>query len=177
VHRVPDYTGASKEERTQRIRQIIAIAKDNGYDSIFAGYGFMSEDEELVKAIEEAGLTFIGPCSRTVRGAGFKDEAKRTALAVGVSVTPGIDNVTALTLLAKFPDTRRAAKRWPKPRSSGWTTRCSPIRQPARGAGRRGAQRRLSQGHRPVQRRGDVRQLEKRVAEMYHEVPAEPRSA
>jgi acetyl/propionyl-CoA carboxylase alpha subunit len=106
VHRVPDYTGASKEERTQRIRQIIAIAKDNGYDSIFAGYGFMSEDEELVKAIEQAGLTFIGPCSRTVRGAGFKDEAKRTALAVGVSVTPGIDNVTALTLLAKSPDTR-----------------------------------------------------------------------
>ena len=105
VHRVPDYTGASKEERIQRIRQIIAIAKDNGYDSIFAGYGFMAEDEELVKAIEQAGLTFIGPCSRTVREAGFKDEAKRTALAVGVSVTPGIDNLTALTLLAKSPAT------------------------------------------------------------------------
>jgi len=104
VHRVPDYTGASKEERTQRIRQIITIAVDNGYDSIFAGYGFMSEDEELVKAIEQAGLRFIGPCSRTVRGAGFKDEAKRTALQVGVSVTPGIDNLTCLTLLAKCPD-------------------------------------------------------------------------
>jgi hypothetical protein len=104
VHRVPDYTGATKEERTQRIRQIIAIAHDNGYDSIFAGYGFMSEDEELVKAIEAAGLNFIGPCSQTVRGAGFKDEAKRTALAVGVSVTPGIDNLTSLTLLAKCPD-------------------------------------------------------------------------
>ncbi len=104
VHRVPDYTGASREERTQRIRQIIAIAHDNGYDSIFAGYGFMSEDEELVKSIEEAGLRFIGPCSRTVRGAGFKDEAKRTALAVGVSVTPGIDNLTTLTLLRKHPD-------------------------------------------------------------------------
>jgi acetyl/propionyl-CoA carboxylase alpha subunit len=105
VHRVPDYTGASREERSQRIRQIITIAHDNGYDSIFAGYGFMSEDEELVKAIEQAGLRFIGPCSRTVRGAGFKDEAKRTALAVGVSVTPGIDNLTILTLLAKYPDT------------------------------------------------------------------------
>lgn len=105
VHRVPDYTGATKEERTQRIRQIITIAHDNGYDSIFAGYGFMSEDEELVKAIEQAGLRFIGPCSRTVRGAGFKDEAKRTALAVGVSVTPGIDNLTIHTLLGKYPDT------------------------------------------------------------------------
>ncbi len=103
VHRVPDYTGASKEERVERIGQIIQIAKDNGYDSIFAGYGFMAEDDEFVAAIENAGLSFIGPCSATQRGAGKKDEAKRTALSVGVSVTPGINNVTARTLIAKHP--------------------------------------------------------------------------
>ncbi len=103
VHRVPDYTGASKEERIERIQQIIAIAKDNGYDSIFAGYGFMAEDDEFVAAIEDAGLTFIGPCSKTQRAAGKKDEAKRTALQVNVSVTPGIDNVTARTLVKKHP--------------------------------------------------------------------------
>jgi acetyl/propionyl-CoA carboxylase alpha subunit len=101
VHRVPDYTGASKEERVERIQQIISIAKDNGYDSIFAGYGFMAEDDEFVAAIEDAGLNFIGPCSGTQRAAGKKDEAKRTALEVNVSVTPGIDNVTARTLLKK----------------------------------------------------------------------------
>jgi acetyl/propionyl-CoA carboxylase alpha subunit len=104
VHRVPDYTGANKEERNARIRQIIAIAKDNGYNAVFAGYGFMAEDETMVAALEAAGLNFIGPCSRTVHDAGLKDEAKRTALAVGVSVTPGIDNGTALTLLSKHPD-------------------------------------------------------------------------
>ncbi len=103
VHRVPDYTGASKEERVQRIRQIIQIAKENGYNSIFAGYGFMAEDEEMVRSMEEAGLKFIGPCSYTVRGAGLKDEAKRTALNVGVSTTPGVDNLTSVTLLAKYP--------------------------------------------------------------------------
>lgn len=103
VHRVPDYTGASKEERVERIQQIIQIAKDNGYCSIFAGYGFMAEDEEFVAAIEKAGLNFIGPCSATQAGAGKKDEAKRTALRVDVSVTPGINNVTALTLLKKHP--------------------------------------------------------------------------
>jgi acetyl/propionyl-CoA carboxylase alpha subunit len=103
VHRVPDYTGASKEERIERIGQIIQIAKDNGYDSIFAGYGFMAEDDEFVAAIEDAGLKFIGPCSATQRGAGKKDEAKRTALTVDVSVTPGINNVTARTLVAKHP--------------------------------------------------------------------------
>lgn len=103
VHRVPDYTGASKEERVERIGQIIQIAKDNGYDSIFAGYGFMAEDEEFVAAIEAAGLSFMGPNSRTQADAGKKDEAKRTALQVGVSVTPGINNVTARTLVTKYP--------------------------------------------------------------------------
>lgn len=103
VHRVPDYTGASKEERVLRIQQIIAIAKANNYNAIFAGYGFMAEDEFMVAAMEAAGLNFIGPCSRTVRQAGLKDEAKRTALKAGVSVTPGIDNGTALTLLKKHP--------------------------------------------------------------------------
>ena len=103
VHRVPDYTGASKEERVERINQIIGIARDNGYDSIFAGYGFMAEDDEFVAAIERAGLSFIGPCSATQTGAGKKDEAKRTALSVNVSVTPGIDNVTARTLVKKYP--------------------------------------------------------------------------
>ena len=102
VHRVPDYTGASKEERVERIGQIIQIAKDNGYDSIFAGYGFMAEDEEFVAAIEAAGLSFMGPNSRTQADAGKKDEAKRTALQVGVSVTPGINNVTARTLVGKY---------------------------------------------------------------------------
>ena len=104
VHRVPDYSGATKEEREQRIADIISIAHEHGYNAIFAGYGFMAEDEQMVASMEQAGLNFIGPCSRTVRQAGLKDEAKRTALKSGVSVTPGIDNGTTLTLLKKYPD-------------------------------------------------------------------------
>src|SRR5665647_1130700 len=103
VHRVPDYSGASKEERVERINQIISIAHDNNYDAIFAGYGFMAEDEEFVAAIEGAGLKFIGPCAKTQARAGKKDEAKRTALSVNVSVTPGVDNVTSRTLVKKYP--------------------------------------------------------------------------
>ena len=102
VHRVPDYTGATKEERVERMHQIVRIAQDNGYDAIFAGYGFMAEDEEFVATLEKAGLRFIGPNSLTQARAGKKDEAKRTALEVGVSVTPGVNNVAARTLLRKF---------------------------------------------------------------------------
>lgn len=104
IHRVPDYTGTDKPDRMERMEQIIDIARENNYDSIFAGYGFMAEDEDFVGAIEMAGLRFIGPCARTVRSAGRKDEAKRTALEVDVSVTPGVDNVTTRTLLAHYPD-------------------------------------------------------------------------
>ena len=104
VHRVADYTGADAAERDARIAEIIAIANAGGYDSIFAGYGFMAEEEALVAALEEAGLTFIGPCAATVRAAGRKDVAKRTALAESISVTPGVDNVAALALIAKVGD-------------------------------------------------------------------------
>lgn len=102
VHRVSDYTGATKEERNERIQQIVQIAKTYGYDSIFAGYGFMSEDADMVQAMEDAGLNFIGPCSYTQRSAGMKDQAKRTALQNDVSVTPGVDNATSIALLNKY---------------------------------------------------------------------------
>lgn len=107
VHRVPDYTGATKEERVERMNQIVQTAKDNGYDSVFAGYGFMAEDEEFVATIERAGLKFIGPNSLTQARAGKKDEAKRTAVEVKVSTTPGVNNVTARTLVHKYK-TRKA---------------------------------------------------------------------
>ena len=104
VHHVMDYTGATKEERIQRTDQIIGLCRLHRYDYIFAGYGFMAEDADFVHAIECAGLHFIGPCSVTQKAAGNKDEAKRTALLNGVSVTPGINNAAALTLLKRYPN-------------------------------------------------------------------------
>jgi acetyl/propionyl-CoA carboxylase alpha subunit len=104
VHPIPDYSGTTKEERDQRIEQIIQICRDHGYGYVFAGYGFMAEDAEFVRRIEQAGLGFIGPGSHTQEAAGAKDEAKRTAIAHGVSVTPGVNNAAARTLLRKYPD-------------------------------------------------------------------------
>jgi len=110
VHPVPDYSGATKEEREERIRQIIDICRTHRYDSVFAGYGFMAEDAQFVRALEDAGLRFIGPGSHVQAAAGAKDEAKRTAIAQQVSVTPGINDATARTLLRLYPD-RKALRR------------------------------------------------------------------
>lgn len=110
VHAVPDYTGATKEERVQRIDQMIAICRAHGYGYVFAGYGFMAEDAEFVRRLEEAGLRFIGPCSHTQMAAGAKDEAKRTAIENDVSVTPGVNDATTRTLLRLHPDRKALQK-------------------------------------------------------------------
>jgi acetyl/propionyl-CoA carboxylase alpha subunit len=104
VHPLPDYSGATKDERVERVRQIIRICREHGYDYVFAGYGFMAEDAEFVRALEEAGIGFVGPCSFTQTAAGAKDEAKRTAIENDVSVTPGLNDATVRTLLRKHPD-------------------------------------------------------------------------
>jgi acetyl/propionyl-CoA carboxylase alpha subunit len=104
VHRVRDYTGATKEERVERMHEIVGICRAHGYTHVFAGYGFMAEDEEFVRTLEDAGIGFIGPRSRVQAAAGKKDEAKRTALRERVSVTPGIDDTTTRLLLRKHPD-------------------------------------------------------------------------
>ncbi len=112
VHRVTDYSGVDKQERLKRIDEILRIAKENDYNAIFAGYGFMAEDEVMVSAVERAGLRFIGPCSRTVKSAGQKDEAKRIAESVGVTTIPGMDQLASATLLAEYPtfiDLKRVA--------------------------------------------------------------------
>jgi acetyl/propionyl-CoA carboxylase alpha subunit len=104
IHPVPDYTGATKAERLVRIDQIVSIAKEHGYTHVYAGYGFMAEDATFVAALERAGLNFMGPCSQVVDAAGLKDEAKRTALQCDVSVTPGVDDLTARALVHKHGD-------------------------------------------------------------------------
>ncbi|MEI7014359.1 biotin/lipoyl-containing protein [Leptospira licerasiae] len=104
IHRVPDYMGAGAEEKAARIKQIIQIAKDNGYTHIFAGYGFMAEDSEFIEAIEESGVTFMGPSSHVAHQAGSKDEAKKLARKLNVSVTPGVDTISATCLLKKAKD-------------------------------------------------------------------------
>ncbi len=101
VHRIPDYTGATQAEKQQRIARIIEIAREGGYTHVFAGYGFMAEDAEFIEAIEKSGVAFMGPCSEVARRAGSKDESKKTARSLAVSVVPGIDDVSARALVRK----------------------------------------------------------------------------
>ncbi len=101
VHHITDYMGDTKEAKELCIEKIINICKENDYTHIFAGYGFMAEDYSFVSRIEKANLRFIGPNSNLIKKAGSKDEAKKLARNLKVSVVPGEESIAALTLLNK----------------------------------------------------------------------------
>ena len=68
---------------------IIQAALREGADAIHPGYGFLSENSDFVKAVETAGLIFIGPSSSSIELMGFKDKAKKLMSQSKVPVVPG----------------------------------------------------------------------------------------
>jgi propionyl-CoA carboxylase alpha chain len=70
---------------------IIAAARAAGADAVHPGYGFLSENSEFAAAVQEAGLTWIGPPVNAVRAMGSKIEAKKLMLAAGVPVLDELD--------------------------------------------------------------------------------------
>ncbi len=69
--------------------RIIEAALETGAQAIHPGYGFLSENPDFVDAVEQAGLTFIGPSAEAIRAMGLKDNAKRLMEVAGVPVVPG----------------------------------------------------------------------------------------
>lgn len=75
------------------IEKIIKIAVDTGVDAIHPGYGFLSERERFARAVEEAGITFIGPISKVINMMGDKIAARKLVLSLGIPVVPGSNGV------------------------------------------------------------------------------------
>ncbi len=68
---------------------IIQAALETGAQAIHPGYGFLSENPAFVEAVENAGLTFIGPSVKAIRAMGLKDSAKALMEKAGLPVVPG----------------------------------------------------------------------------------------
>lgn len=69
--------------------KIISLAKSIGADAIHPGYGFFSENPDFIKAVEESGITFIGPSSDSVRMMGSKTSARQLMKLNNVPIVPG----------------------------------------------------------------------------------------
>ena len=70
--------------------KIIKIAKKCGADGIHPGYGFLSESYDFAKAVEDAGLVWIGPPPESIRIMGDKVTARETIETAGVPLVPGV---------------------------------------------------------------------------------------
>ena len=71
--------------------QLIAAARSAGADAIHPGYGFLSENPDFAAAVQDAGLTWIGPPVAAVAAMGSKIEAKKIMAAAGVPVLDELD--------------------------------------------------------------------------------------
>jgi acetyl/propionyl-CoA carboxylase alpha subunit len=75
-------------------RQLIAAARAAGADAIHPGYGFLSENAEFAAAVQDAGLTWVGPPVAAVAAMGSKIEAKKMMAGAGVPVLDELDPET-----------------------------------------------------------------------------------
>ena len=72
--------------------KIIAACKKTGAEALHPGYGFLSENAEFAKRVEEEGIVFIGPKHYSMAAMGDKIESKKLAGAAGVNCIPGVNS-------------------------------------------------------------------------------------
>jgi acetyl-CoA carboxylase, biotin carboxylase subunit len=70
---------------------IISAAVITGADAIHPGYGFLSENADFARMVEDHGIAFIGPSPEHISMMGDKIEAKRAMISLGVPCVPGSD--------------------------------------------------------------------------------------
>ncbi len=73
------------------IDSIIELAVQRQVDAIHPGYGFLSENPELPRACERAGIIFVGPSAEILEALGDKTAARKVAQQAGIPVVPGTE--------------------------------------------------------------------------------------
>jgi len=82
---------AQSRDSYLNIPAILSAAALTGADAIHPGYGFLSENAQFARMVEEHGFTFIGPTPEHIEQMGDKVTAKQTVKELGLPVVPGSD--------------------------------------------------------------------------------------
>jgi len=80
---------APSRESYLRMDRIIEACKQTGAQAVHPGYGFLSENEEFARKVEEEGITFIGPKHHSIAAMGDKIASKKLANEAKVNTIPG----------------------------------------------------------------------------------------
>ncbi|MCO5165414.1 MAG: ATP-grasp domain-containing protein [Planctomycetes bacterium] len=97
------------------VHKVIDAARRTGAQGVHPGYGFISERAPAARAIEDAGLVWIGPSPTATAQLDDKIEARKVAHAAGVPTIPGSDgaispaDARALALEVGLPVLLKAA--------------------------------------------------------------------
>ena len=95
--------GTAPADTYLRADLLVEAATRTGADAIHPGYGFLSESADFARAVEAAGLVWVGPTAESIEQMGSKIEAKRIMAAAGVPVleAPAAPTEADLPLLVK----------------------------------------------------------------------------
>ncbi len=85
--------GSRSNESYLNIQNIISAALLSGCDAIHPGVGFLAENFEFAKQVQELGLIFIGPDHNIIECMGNKSKARETMKKAGVPIVPGSDGI------------------------------------------------------------------------------------
>ncbi|WP_026374444.1 acetyl/propionyl/methylcrotonyl-CoA carboxylase subunit alpha [Agrococcus lahaulensis] len=87
--------GSTAAETYLDADSLLAAARATGADAVHPGYGFLSESAAFARAVEGAGLTWIGPTPESIDALGDKVTARSIARRVGAPLVPGSDGPLA----------------------------------------------------------------------------------
>jgi len=71
------------------IEKIIQACRDSGAEAVHPGYGFMAENSDFARALDDAGIVFIGPPASAIDAMGSKTMAREVMEKAGVPIVPG----------------------------------------------------------------------------------------
>jgi len=95
--------GSAPAESYLNVERVLEVARASGAQALHPGYGFLSENADLVRACEAEGIAFVGPPATAMEQMGDKISARKAAEAANAPFVPGtMDPVTDVEQVRAF---------------------------------------------------------------------------